>query len=44
MITGPSSAELPAMAIRILKPRTALNDPWVKYRWKPMLMPSPENR
>ena len=43
-MTATESAALPAMPSRILKPRTALNDPWVKYRWKPMLMPSPENR
>ncbi len=32
----------PAMASATRRPVLALNEPCVKYRWKPMLMPSPE--
>ena len=33
--TGPSMARLPAIASAICSGRLALNEPWVKYRWKP---------
>jgi hypothetical protein len=32
-------AMLPTTASAIRKPRPALNAPWVKYRWKPMVTP-----
>src|SRR5580658_9315832 len=41
---GPSSASEPATASAILSARFALNEPWVKYRWKPIAIPRPESR
>jgi hypothetical protein len=37
--SGPSIASDPAIARATRIGRFALNAPWVKYRWKPMVMP-----
>src|SRR6185437_6674511 len=40
----PSTAVLPATVSAIRSPRFALNDPCVRYRWKPVPMPKPPMR
>jgi hypothetical protein len=35
-------ARLPAIASAIFTPRLALNDRWVKSRWKPTVTPCPD--
>src|ERR1700722_15849658 len=42
VMTGPWIARLPATASATRRPDLALNELCVKYRWKPMVMPSPE--
>ncbi len=42
MIGGPCTAIEPAIARKTRSPRLALNEPWVKCRWKPMVTPRPE--
>ena len=44
VMTGPSMARLPAIASATRRPVFALNEPWVKYRWKPTVMPSPDTQ
>ncbi len=41
LMTLPSMAMQPAIASAILSGRLARNEPWVKWRWKPTVMPSP---
>ena len=40
-VGDPSIATLPATASTTRSQRLALNEPWVRYRWKPTPMPNP---
>src|ERR1700751_3372151 len=44
VMTGPSMARLPATARPTRRPVFALNEPWVKYRWYPTVIPSPDTQ